>query len=582
MFLEKLCEYAKQIDLPPPMYQSTPVRYIIVLDTDGSYITVYENTDGQNKRGIIRIAPHCKRANAIKPKLLVDNAEYTLGLPREKSDPERVRAQHQAYVAQIQECARVTQEPTVKAVAHFLESLDIDCITKDKPDLDPADNVTFRIGDVYPFEQEQVKTYWSKKAATSDSEQAMQCLVCGEMRPPVERLPIVIKGIPGGQSTGLTLISANAAAFESYGLNASLIAPTCETCGEQFGNALNQLLRQDNTHIVIPPLAYIFWVRDPTANMNLPLLIRAEPDEVKKLFQSTWSGKTASTQLASTSFYAATLSASGARVVLRDWIETSLDNVQKNLQRFFILQSIQDTSGELRFFPLQHLINATLNRDTQEMPMAQIGQALLRVALYGGQLPLSLLYKTVRRIRASRKVQPEQAALIKMVLLSQKDTLITNPEGDCEMRTVNEDSKNAAYLCGRLLAQLDYIQYQALGKVNATIVDRFYGTASTAPAVVFPRLLRGAQPHLATIRQNRNQSARGYMDYADKDLATLLENLPAFPSTLTLSEQGMFALGFYHQKAQILSHRQENLGDLKQHKVSTDTEDSREASLQQR
>lgn len=574
MFLEKLSEYADQIDLPPPMYQSTPVRYIIVLNTNGTFREIDEVADDKNKRGTLFIAPHCKRASAIKPKLLVDNAEYTLGVAREKSDPERVEAQHVAYVAQIQECAEETQEPTVKAVAHFLESLDINCITKEKPDLDPSDNITFRVGDVYPFRLESIKTYWAKKAAAaSDSEQAMQCLVCGETRPPVERLPIVIKGIPGGQATGLTLISANAAAFESYGLNASLIAPTCEVCGERFGNALNALLRREDTHIVIPPLAYIFWVRDPIANMDVPRLMRAEAGEVEKLFQSTWRGKATSTYLTATTFYAATLSASGARVVVRDWIETSVGTAQANLRRYFTLQQLLESSGEPRYFPLQFLINATINRDTQEKPAAQVGQALLHLALHGGQLPKSLLYKTVRRIRASRKVQPEQAALIKMVLLSHQDTLIIDQERGHDMTTINEDCKDAAYLCGRLLAQLDYIQHRALGKVNATIVDRFYGTASTAPAVVFPRLLRGAQPHLATIRQKRNQPVKGYMDYLDKDLAKLLEDLSSFPSVLTLSEQGMFALGFYHQKAKFLSQWQENVGDNEQKGVSNGIND---------
>jgi CRISPR-associated protein Csd1 len=326
---------------------------------------------------------------------------------------------------------------------------------------------------------------------------------------------------------------------------------------ERFGNALNELLRREETHIVIPPLAYIFWVRDPVANMDLPrLMMKAESGEVDKLFQSTWRGKAASTHLTATAFYAATLSASGARVVLRDWIETSVDTVQANLQRYFRLQQIQDGSGELRYFPLQFLINATINRDTQEKPVAHVGQALLRVALHGGRLPRSLLYQAVRRIRASRKVQPEQAALIKMVLLSHKESLITDHERGHDMTTINEDCMDAAYLCGRLLAQLDYIQYKALGKVNATIVDRFYGTASTAPAVVFPRLLRGAQPHLATIRQKRNKQAIGYMDYLDRELAKLLEDLPSFPSILALDKQGMFALGFYHQKAKFLSQGQ--------------------------
>ena len=124
------------------------------------------------------------------------------------------------------------------------------------------------------------------------------------------------------------------------------------------------------------------------------------------------------------------------------------------------------------------------------------------------------------------------------------------------MTTVSEEEKDAAYLCGRLLAQLDYIQHRALGKINATIVDRFYGTASISPAVVFPRLLKGAIPHLASMRPEHNPKFKSYsasLSYSDKELAHLLENLASFPTILTLKEQGRFALGFYHQKAQILS-----------------------------
>ncbi len=582
MFLEKLSEFAGQMALPPPMYQSTPIRYTIILDAHGKFKRIDEDTNEKNKRGSLFIAPHCKRANAIKPKLLVDNAEYTLGLARETSHPERVQAQHEAYVAQICECAKETMESSVEAVARFLELLDIDSITKEKPDLDPADNITFRIDGIYPFEQDAVKNYWAKKAAaTSDSGQTMQCLVCGEMRPPVERLPIVIKGIPGGQSTGLTLISANAAAFESYGLIASLIAPTCEVCGERFGNALNELLRKDNTHMVIPPLAYISWVKDPSAQVNIPAFLRAEPEQIKNLYRAVRRGKASSTNIDATAFYAATLSASGARVVLRDWIETSVQAAQQHLARFFWLQRIQDNEGNLRYFPLYILINATTNQNSKEKPVALVGEALMHVALHGGQLPSWLMYKAIQRIRASRKVQSEQAALIKMVLLSQQDILITDYEGNYTMTTVNEEDKQTAYLCGRLLAQLDYIQHRALGKVNATIVDRFYGTASTSPAVVFPRLLKGAMPHLASIRSERNSPSKSYsasLSYPDKELAKLLENLTSFPSILTLEEQGRFALGFYHQRAKYISQGLNNASNaLDTNLGSNDTDDNTEA-----
>ena len=586
MFLEKLSEYADQIEhLPPPMYQPTPIRYVVHLDSSGTFQGIDEFIDGKNKVLLSSNAPYCKRSSGIKPKLLVDTGEYTFGIAREKSDPRRVQEQHGAYVTQLRECAVATREPTVVAVAHFLGLPDsAEIIKRNKPDFDPSSNITFRVKgeSAYPFEKGAVQEYWAKKAAAANEDgPVMQCLVCGEMRPPVERLPIVIKGIPGGQSTGLTLISANAAAFESYGLVASLIAPTCEVCGERFGNALNDLLRKKRTHIILSPLAYIFWVRRSKEavadedDLDIPdLMDTPKPEVVKELYKAAYRGDASSTNFDAPTFYAATLSASGARVVLRDWIETSVQTAKENLARFFWLQRIQDNEGNMRYFPLYFLINATINQKSKEKPVAQVGEALMHVALHGGQLPSSLLHKVILRIRADRKVQPVQAALLKMVLLSQQDTGTDDYERDVTMTTVNEEDTSPAYLCGRLLAQLDYIQFRALGKVNATIVDRFYGTASTAPAVVFPRLLKGAIPHLSAIRSERNKVARSYaasLSYPDKELAKLLEHLTTFPSILRLEQQGMFALGFFHQRAHILSQTQKINDDALQSGNAEDT-----------
>ncbi|MBV9690789.1 MAG: type I-C CRISPR-associated protein Cas8c/Csd1, partial [Ktedonobacteraceae bacterium] len=197
MLLEKLSEFAEQINLPPPMYQSTSIRYEIRLDADGNYRGIYDLADGKNRSTVSFETPYCNRSSGVKPKLLVDNGEYTLGIGREKSDPRRVQEQHAAYVAQICECAVATGEPSVTAVAQFLRALDVAQIIKDKPDFDPTGNIIFKVAGVYPFRLDSVKNYWAQKAAAaSDAEQTMQCLVCGQMRPPVERLPIVIKGIP--------------------------------------------------------------------------------------------------------------------------------------------------------------------------------------------------------------------------------------------------------------------------------------------------------------------------------------------------------------------------------------------------
>ena len=106
-----------------------------------------------------------------------------------------------------------------------------------------------------------------------------------------------------------------------------------------------------------------------------------------------------------------------------------------------------------------------------------------------------------------------------------------------------EDTR-PGYLYGRLFATLAEIQYSALGNINTTIVDRFYGSASTAPASVFPRLLRGAQAHLQKVRKNNSGAYYGQQ----QRLETLLGAMNGFDATLDLEQQGLFALGYYHER----------------------------------
>lgn len=114
------------------------------------------------------------------------------------------------------------------------------------------------------------------------------------------------------------------------------------------------------------------------------------------------------------------------------------------------------------------------------------------------------------------------------------------------MVQLQPDHPEPGYHCGRLLAVLEQIQRMAIGgNISSTIVDRFYGTASTAPASVFGRLLRGAQPHLSKLQRDRPGAAYRLQERLEEIMATL----PAFPHTLDLKQQGLFALGYYHQRA---------------------------------
>jgi len=111
--------------------------------------------------------------------------------------------------------------------------------------------------------------------------------------------------------------------------------------------------------------------------------------------------------------------------------------------------------------------------------------------------------------------------------------------------SLDASSTSPAYLCGRLLAIFERVQWAALGDVNATVVDRFYGTASTAPSLVFPRLFKSAEQHLSKLHGERPGQAVNLQ----KELEAVYLGLNDFPRLLPLADQGKFALGFYHQRA---------------------------------
>ena len=106
------------------------------------------------------------------------------------------------------------------------------------------------------------------------------------------------------------------------------------------------------------------------------------------------------------------------------------------------------------------------------------------------------------------------------------------------------DFPDPAYQLGRLFAVLEAAQYAALGKVNASIADRYYGAASATPARVFPPLLRNARNHVSDALK------RGKGKWVELRLNEIFSHLPTeFPKTLRLEEQGRFAVGYYHERA---------------------------------
>lgn len=121
------------------------------------------------------------------------------------------------------------------------------------------------------------------------------------------------------------------------------------------------------------------------------------------------------------------------------------------------------------------------------------------------------------------------------------------------MSALNPHHPSPAYHCGRLLAELEAIQQLAVRGIKATLVDRYYSGASCSPARVFGQLLNGAQAHLGKLRKERP----GAYTRRSESLEAILSSMQAFPRTLSVQDQALFSLGYYHQRADDRAARRE-------------------------
>ena len=562
MILARLKEYADtRMKLPPEMYGESPVRWIIDLNADGSLLG-FVSRGGDNKasmRGLPMTVPqqNVNRTMNIKANLLVDNGEYVLGLPGADSNSAKVADRHQAFKELARNCAEETCEPSVEAVSKWLENWTLDRSSLPEQFDAKQHKLTFRVDGAFPADLDSVREFWAARTV-GEGAPIMTCLVTGLKGPVQRRMPAHIEGLKriGGEAK-TALVSANKKPFESYGLEESLTSPISREAAERFTKALNELISKQDSHIYVGPLVYVFWTREETSFNFLGMVEQPKPEAVRLLFKSPISGQQTS-DVRTNGFYALALSAKKTRATVRDWLETTVPDVKGSLRRWFEAQEIVDAYGdETRPLGL-YALAASVYRDASKEMQPAVSAAMMRVALKGGRLPDDLLARAVRRCVVGtvwqdgtrEHVTMERAALIKLILTTQ-DTQERLSMSD--MKSLNEKPsfegiELAAYNCGRLLAQLEAVQIRAQGrKVNTTVIDRYYGAASTTPSKVIGLLMSNAQDHLSKIRKKNRGAYEGLQRRIEEIMQPLKKG---YPNTLNMSEQGLFALGYYHQRAQ--------------------------------
>jgi CRISPR-associated protein Csd1 len=223
------------------------------------------------------------------------------------------------------------------------------------------------------------------------------------------------------------------------------------------------------------------------------------------------------------------------------------------MQHYRDLEIVKEFADQPDYLSVRNILYETVSkksRDKNAYPL--LAGAVFRTILTNAPYPAALYYAIINRVRAdmddrsrgNRKISYARAAIIKAFLLRKYRHRMENPYMEVLTMSLNEQSTMPAYLLGRLFAVLEKVQGEAIGEVNASIKDRYFTSACASPRSAFPTLLRLSQHHIAKAEYGRASDRR------IQDILDLLEvEQNPIPARLTLDEQGLFVLGYYHQRA---------------------------------
>ena len=519
----------------------------------------------------------------LKPYLLVDDARYALGIPEPEKEKEAALL-HRGFRDLLTQCAKETQDKDIEVITKYLNSLSKKSAWKK---IGFGDVVTFAvergIKDVYPFERKTVQEFWVKHLAKEFvSDREGECSSCGTKGHLLQTLPLEV--IVMGQKCQIT--SFNKESFTHVGKEQTLNSPLCFRCGVEAAQTLDHLLKTSNHHVALVrdspkrgksnPLrnqVAAFWLKHPVrvkGEENIEIDLEAclstmldEPaqeaeahlTQMEHFLRLIETGRAASLNLPDNAFHLAVLTANKGRLVLREWIEASLEELRQNLRMWLEAQKISGPAGEpARAFPLRQLVRSLYREQDEGEANPNFVRGLLRTAFKGTPPPSGLLEAATQRFgkllhaKEERPLDREKKLKQLHALAATMKLVLTHGKGGVMYQ------QDPAYHCGELLAILEEAQRLASrGKIKATLIDRFYGAASSAPASTFAPLIKMAKiAHLAKLRKRwpaKNQELEGLIEKIMSDL----DKTGGFPKILPLRQQAYFALGYYCQRSTLRS-----------------------------
>lgn len=597
MILQALNELFERIkdepeyQLPAPGYSVQNITFRIVLNADGTLHDIEDARETSTETTKSGKATTKRKAcqtlvpgdskptgQGINPCYFWDNTAYLLGY--KKPDKNTAKAEKDAaraletFAATRDHYTRIAASiPSLAALgAFYAQHWTPARVVEWKEKLDDFAATGFGVFRILPHHKDvhelpEVRQWWLSQNAAASNSPVGFCLVTGTQAPIARLHEPSIKGVNGAAVGGAKLASFNQKSFESYAKDQSFNSPVSEPVVFAYCNALNALLsgpRSYRHRVLIGDTTTVFWTERKTVTESLFARVLAgeteEPEQAKTTEDQALhlklaalldalrrGGASAVRELGDdpdTRFYILGFSGNVTRLVVRFWHVSTIGGMLQRLHDHYRNLSLGRRADahpfrEPEFPSAQRLLDQSA-RERKAISPLLAGQ-LMQAILHGTRYPMTLYQGVLARLRANEGISYLKAAILKAVLIRNFNQTID--------MSLNTERTEPAYLLGRLFAALEKTQEDALGPVNAGIRERFYSSASATPGSIFPRILRTYQHHLAKLD-------RGPRTSREKLVQSIHAPLDGYPARLTLEGQGLFAIGYYHQRQDFYTKKQ--------------------------
>ena len=556
MILKALYDYYNRCDnLPAKGMEEKEIGFLIVLSPKGEFLRFEDCRTGKDHARLYLVKKHVGRSSAAVANYLYDNSAYVLGYSDKSNGKEQLY--FDTFKTQIEDIAEVFPDSNeILAVKAFYDNSReeiIQTVSQDPLWEDIKKNLSkkystfsFRIeGDLRIVAEKKEILQLEEK----DSSDATFCLVSGEYGVPVDTTTATM--IPGSQATAKLVAFQVNSGYDSYGKSKCGNAPISEEAEFAYTTALNSMLQKGSRNkFMLGTRTFVFWAANNNeASMEteeslfelLGFSEEANDDpnanlmKVRKVFESIYSGimKTGIDD----KFYILGLAPNSARIAVVYWSETTLKDFAEKILKHFSDMEIQDTRKDKKpYMGIREIISSVTLGGKMSDATPNLPEAVVKSIFQGLPYPQTLYSACLRRIRAEQKLTITRAAIIKAYLNRQSNN---NKKIDIML---DKDNNNQGYLCGRLFAVLENLQFAANGQDS--IRSSYMNAASTTPSTVFSTILKLSNNHYGKLAKDK----KGLANFFDNQKKEIMAMLQEFPATLELNDQGRFFLGYYHQK----------------------------------